>query len=241
MYQVKICKKKPFFFLNDFPRFVRASPGGSGFAKLGANYGPTIFVSERARGLGCDQVLWLHGPEEELTEVGAMNVFVLLDRGGNRRELVTPPLDKGIILPGVTRRSIIELVRGWGKAGEQAEAEQAEAEAEVTVAERPICMGELLRANQDGSLVELFGSGTAAVVTPVGSLHYRGRTVELPTPAPGAGGISHRVREEMSDIYYCRKGVEHPWAPEIDEWKVDLHERMDDLEKVAEIGHVEYR
>ena len=87
---------------------------------------------------------------------------------------MTPPLEKGIILPGVTRRSILELAESWG---------------EFEVNERTICMDELVQATQDGSLVEVFGSGTAAVVTPVGAIHYQGRLIKLPTPT---AGLAHR-------------------------------------------------
>ncbi len=92
------------------------------------------------------------------------------------RELVTPPLDKGIILPGVTRRSVLELAESWG---------------DFDVSERPFCMGELVSAQRDGRLMEVFGSGTAAVVTPVGAIHYQGRVVDIPVPTSGTG-ISHR-------------------------------------------------
>jgi len=87
---------------------VRAWPGGTGNSKLGGNYGPTIKASAEAAERGYDQVLWLFGEHDEITEVGAMNVFFLLENYiTGRRELVTPPLDRGDILPGVTRRSIL--------------------------------------------------------------------------------------------------------------------------------------
>ena len=160
---------RPVTLLAD-PRYVRAFPGGCGFAKMGSNYGPTIWVSQQAAALGCHQVLWLFGPDHEVTEVGAMNVFALLSHGNGQRELVTPPVDRGIILPGVTRRSVIEMAQQWN---------------EFEVNERTLCMEEVVQAVEDGTLLEAFGSGTAAVVTPIGAIHYMGRKIELPCPQDG--------------------------------------------------------
>ncbi|XP_049648681.1 LOW QUALITY PROTEIN: branched-chain-amino-acid aminotransferase, mitochondrial-like [Accipiter gentilis] len=94
------------------PTYTRAWPGGAGHCKLGGNYGPTIALQRAAQAQGCQQVLWLHGPERLLTEVGTMNLFVFWHREDGEPELVTPPLD-GLILPGVTRRSLLELAREW--------------------------------------------------------------------------------------------------------------------------------
>ncbi|XP_058280315.1 branched-chain-amino-acid aminotransferase, mitochondrial-like isoform X2 [Hirundo rustica] len=94
------------------PGHVRAWPGGAGHCKLGGNYGPCLELQEAARARGCHQVLWLHGPECHLTEVGTMNLFVFWERPDGGLELVTPPLD-GLILPGVTRQSLLELARQW--------------------------------------------------------------------------------------------------------------------------------
>lgn len=96
---------KPVNLLAD-PNYIRAWPGGCGFAKMGSNYAPTLWIGEHAAKLNCQQVLWLFGPDHEVTEVGAMNVFAFLEnKSTGKRELVTPPLDQGIILPGVTRSS----------------------------------------------------------------------------------------------------------------------------------------
>ncbi|XP_074936418.1 branched-chain-amino-acid aminotransferase, mitochondrial-like isoform X2 [Phalacrocorax aristotelis] len=92
------------------PSHVRAWPGGAGHCKLGGNYGPTIALQRAAQARGCQQVLWLHGPQRLLTEVGTMNLFVFWHREDGELELVTPPLD-GLILPGVTRQSLLELAR----------------------------------------------------------------------------------------------------------------------------------
>merc|ERR1719500_2203567 len=99
-----------------------------------------------------------------------MNLFILLAKEEGGRELVTPALDSGVILPGVTRRSIIELTQTWPN---------------LTVFERKITMGEVMAAQATGRLIEMFGSGTAAVVSPVGGLHYQGALHPIPTPADG--------------------------------------------------------
>lgn len=94
---------------------VRAWPGGAGNAKVGGNYAPTILPSKKAQALGCSQILWLFGKEHYATEVGAMNMFFFLRKPNGGTELVTAPLSNGDILPGVTRRSILELTRDWNE------------------------------------------------------------------------------------------------------------------------------
>uniref|UniRef100_A0A8C5L1H7 Branched-chain-amino-acid aminotransferase n=1 Tax=Jaculus jaculus TaxID=51337 RepID=A0A8C5L1H7_JACJA len=98
------------------PKFVRAWVGGVGDYKLGGNYGPTVAVQKEAQKQGCEQVLWLYGPDHQLTEVGTMNIFVYWTHEDGVLELVTPPLD-GIILPGVVRQSLLdlELLRALGE------------------------------------------------------------------------------------------------------------------------------
>jgi branched-chain amino acid aminotransferase len=133
-----------------------------------------------------------------------MNLFVLLRKDDGTMELVTSPLTTGIILPGVTRRSIIEMVSTWPG---------------ITVAERKITMGEVMAALADGRLVEMFGSGTAAVVSPVGGLYYEDQMHKLPTPAEG---LTVRILAAMNDIYYGR--LEHPWAVDVEDWNIDMNQ-----------------
>jgi len=133
-----------------------------------------------------------------------MNLFVLLRTDSGGLELVTSPLTSGIILPGVTRRSIIEMVSTWPG---------------ITVAERKITMGEVMTALAAGRLVEMFGSGTAAVVSPVGGLHYGGVMHQLPTPEEG---LAARILAAMNDIYYGRR--EHPWAVDVEDWNIDINQ-----------------
>ena len=130
-----------------------------------------------------------------------MNLFILLRREDGMRELVTPPLSMGTILPGVTRRSIIEMCSTWP---------------DLTVTERKITMSEVMTALKEGRLLEMFGSGTAAVVSPVGGLHYQGQLVTIPTPEQG---LAVTIMSAMSDIYYGK--VPSPWAIDVEEWDVD--------------------
>lgn len=157
---------KPVSLLAD-PKYVRAWPGGSGDRKLGSNYAPTLAIQMEAIRKGCQQVLWLFGPDHQLTEVGTMNIFVLLQREDGKTELVTPPLTDGLILPGVTRHSLIELVRSWN---------------EFELVERVITMDEVQHLIAHGRLLEMFGAGTACVVSPVGEIHYQGKVLKLPNP-----------------------------------------------------------
>lgn len=170
------------------PKFVRAWPGGSGHTKIGGNYAPTISVQRKAAEQGFSQVLWLFGEDEEVTEVGTMNQFFFWERPEGGRELVTAPLD-GTILPGVTRDSILQLVRDWG---------------EFEVNERKYTMKEILSAVEDGRMIEAFGCGTAALVCPVKQIGYRGKRYAIPldpeNPEEQAGPLSRRLFKTITDI-----------------------------------------
>ncbi|XP_077474687.1 branched-chain-amino-acid aminotransferase, mitochondrial [Stigmatopora argus] len=176
------------------PSFVRAWKGGVGAYKMGGNYGPTIAVQDEALQRGCQQVLWLYGDQEEITEVGTMNLFIYWTDENGEKELLTPPLD-GIILPGVTRQSLLDLARNWN---------------EFKVTERTMGMKELLSALDAGRVLEVFGAGTACVVCPVGSLLYKGQTHKIPTMQNGPD-LAKRFHKELTDIQYGRKASE--WAP----------------------------
>merc|ERR1712215_53714 len=201
---------KPVNLLAD-PQYVRAWPGGSGYTKMGSNYAPTLWTQKVAEQHGCHQCLWLFGEDHEITEVGAMNLFILLAKKDGSKELVTPPISSGIILPGVTRRSIVEITQNWPG---------------ITVSERKITMGEVMAAREDGSLLEMFGSGTAAVVSPVGGLHYQGELRSIPTPRDG---IAAQIMATMSDIYYGR--VSSPWALDVEDWSVDPAQELADYQQ----------
>ncbi len=130
--------------------YVRAVRGGTGFAKIGGNYAASLIGQEKAEKMGYSQVLWLDGIEHKyIDEVGAMNVFFVIDG-----TVVTPALDEGNILPGVTRASCIKLLESMG----------------YKVEERKLAIEEVVEAYKAGKLNEAFGTGTAAVVSPMGLL-----------------------------------------------------------------------
>ncbi|XP_044137245.1 branched-chain-amino-acid aminotransferase, cytosolic-like [Bufo gargarizans] len=167
------------------PKYVRAWKGGTGDSKLGGNYGNALFAQYEAQAYDCQQVLWLYGEDEQLTEVGIMNLFLFWKNENGDLELVTPPLD-GIILAGVNRRSILDLALKWG---------------EFKVSERHITMVDLLKALKEDRVKEMFGSGTACVVCPVGKILYKNENLEIPTMGNKLAG---RVLKELTDIQYGR-------------------------------------
>ncbi|KAK2712543.1 branched-chain-amino-acid aminotransferase, cytosolic-like [Artemia franciscana] len=188
--------QKPVSLLAD-PSYVRAWPGGCGAMKMGSNYAPTIRIQKVAEQSGHQQVLWLYGDDHQLTEAGTMNIFVFLKNKNGEKELVTPPLN-GLILPGVTRRSLLELAREWN---------------EFKVSERDITMAEVKEALDEDRLLEIFGAGTACVVCPVSSISYEGKRLSIPT-MEHASPLNTRFLKTINDIQYGR--VDHPWAVRID-------------------------
>ncbi|KAK3102307.1 hypothetical protein FSP39_010377 [Pinctada imbricata] len=160
---------KPVTLLAD-PKYVRAWPGGSGQYKMGANYGPTLSVGQDAEKQGCQQVLWLYGEDQQVTEVGAMNIFMYWINEQGEKELITAPLN-GLILPGITRKSLLELARGWG---------------EYKVSEREYTMGDIVKGLKENRVKELFGAGTACVVCPVEKILYNNEMLQIPTMSEGA-------------------------------------------------------
>lgn len=132
---------------------VRAWPGGFGFAKVGANYGPSLIAQGEARARGFDQVLWLLGKECDVTEAGASNFFVVWRTPEGRTQLITAPLEDKVILDGVTRASVLELARQ--RLGEDLE-----------ILEKKFTMYEVEEAVEDGRLLEAFVAGTAVGASP---------------------------------------------------------------------------
>ena len=130
---------------------IRAWVGGFGYAKLGANYGPSLLATAEARQRGYGQILWLYGPQNECTEAGASNFFVVWrtkESEGGRLQLITAPLDDKLILDGVTRRSLLSLAR-------------ERLADEIEVVERRYTIDEVIEAHEEGRLVESFAAGTA--------------------------------------------------------------------------------
>jgi branched-chain amino acid aminotransferase len=138
------------------PDSIRAWPGGFGWAKLGANYGPSLQSHGKAQAMGFDQILWLFGEDRQVTEAGASNFFIIWHNADTGRlELVTAPLESQLILPGVTRRSVLELVR------ERLSEQFVGKLAPLQVVERTLTISEIEKAAQEGRILESFVSGTA--------------------------------------------------------------------------------
>ncbi|OBZ84572.1 Branched-chain-amino-acid aminotransferase, cytosolic [Choanephora cucurbitarum] len=178
--------------------YVRAWPRGTGAAKIGGNYAPGLLPQRLAAKKGYQQNLWLFGDDHQLTEVGTMNLFILMKNDDGDLELVTPPLD-GAILPGVTRDSIIGLAKEWN---------------EFKVNERNMTMPELRDLAKSGRVVEMFGAGTACIVSPIKEIGYMGEDIKIPLdpkdPNSQAGPYTRRFNDAISAIQYGE--VDHPWS-----------------------------
>ena len=161
--------------------YVRAVRGGMGFAKTGGNYAASLIAQQKAHDAGFSQVLWLDGVDRKyIEEVGAMNIFFKI--GG---KVVTPALN-GSILPGITRNSVIEVCKSWG----------------YEVEERKISVDELLEAQKNGTLEECFGTGTAAVISPVGKLRYQDEVMTIQDGNTGA--LSLKLYDTITGIQLGR-------------------------------------
>jgi branched-chain amino acid aminotransferase len=183
---------KPISLLAD-TKYVRAFKGGVGNFKVGSNYGPTIYVGIQAQKEKCQQVLWLLGKEEYITEAGTMNIFIVTKNKKGEYEMMTPPLD-GTILEGVTRQSVLDLGRKWN---------------DFKVTERQITMKELLEFQDRNELVEMFGAGTACVVCPIDGVLYNGKRHEIKTMTSG-GAIMNRISKTINDIQYGK--IQSDWG-----------------------------
>ena len=174
-------------------RYVRAVRGGTGAAKTAGNYAGSLLAGEEAHQDGFAQVLWLDGVEQQyIEEVGSMNIaFVIGD------ELVTPPVT-GTILEGVTRASVLQLAKDFG----------------INVAERPITITEVLTAARRRLLREVFGAGTAAIISPVSELSYKGERMLINEGQ--VGRLSQRLFDELSAIQRGLKPDRHGWMVEVD-------------------------
>ncbi|XP_039961578.1 branched-chain-amino-acid aminotransferase, cytosolic [Bactrocera tryoni] len=179
------------------PRYTRAWPGGVGNRKMGSNYAPTINVQKEAAQKGLQQVLWLYGEDHQLTEVGTMNIFMFYVNENGEKILVTPPLS-GLILPGITRDSILTLARQLGQ---------------FEVREEVITMPQVCELLNQGRLLELFGTGTACVVSPINRINYLGTDLYIPTMEQEKP-IHEWIRDTLSAIQYGK--IDHPWAVVID-------------------------
>ena len=169
-------------------RYVRAVRGGIGEVKTAGNYAASLLAAEEAYAQGYTQVLWLDAcSRSNVEEVGTSNIFFLL-----KGVLVTPPLS-GSILPGVTRRSVIQLARDWA----------------VPVEERAISIEEVIHGIRAGNLTEMFASGTAAVISPVGQIGYKGEDYTVNQGV--VGELSQLLFDEITGIQYGERPDPHGW------------------------------
>ena len=174
--------------------YVRAVRGGIGFAKTGGNYAASLIAQQKAHDAGYSQVLWLDGVDRKyIEEVGAMNIFFKIDG-----KVVTPALN-GSILPGITRNSVIELCKSWG----------------YEVQERKISADELLQAQADGTLEEVFGTGTAAVISPVGKLRYKDDVMSI--NGGSIGPLSQKLYDTITGIQLGILPDEKGWRIKVGE------------------------
>jgi branched-chain amino acid aminotransferase len=177
------------------PKYVRAFPGGTGSVKLGSNYGPTILPQIEAADKGYNQVLWLYGDNHEVTEVGTMNIFFYMINEKGEEELVTPPLSD-IVLPGVTRDTIVNITRNeWG----------------MKVSEKTITMKDVIKAVEEGRMIESFGAGTACVVAPVSGICFKEQEYSIPTPTKEESSLAHKLFEHMLNIQYGKVKSDFCW------------------------------
>ena len=168
--------------------YVRAVKGGMGYTKTGGNYAASLIAQVKAHDDGYSQVLWLDGVERKyIEEVGAMNIMFKING-----KVVTPMLN-GSILPGVTRDSILQVCRDWG----------------YEVEERRISVDELVAAAKDGSLEEVWGTGTAAVVSPVNKLRYEDEVMHIGDG--GIGELTQKLYDELTGIQWGKRPDTRGW------------------------------
>ena len=168
--------------------YVRAVRKGLGDCKTPANYAASLLAGQSAVKKGFTQVLWLDGVEQKyIEEVGTMNIFINL-----KNEIVTPKLN-GSILPGITRRSVIEILKEW----------------KMNIVEREISIDEVVNAYDKGDLVGVFGTGTAAIISPVGWLTYKDKQMVLNDGKPGE--LDMKLFDEITSIQYGLKEDTHNW------------------------------
>ncbi|MEM7407907.1 MAG: branched-chain amino acid aminotransferase [Pseudomonadota bacterium] len=172
--------------------YSRAGPGGLGAAKTGANYAASLLAEKEALKAGFTQVLWLDAGERKyIEEVGSMNILFKIDG-----TVITPP-QGDTILGGITKNSVLDLLRGWG----------------VPVEERPLPIAEVLDAHARGKLEEVFGAGTAAVISPVGQLSYEGKDYAIGNGETGEMAL--KLFDEIIGIQYGQRPDAHGWITEV--------------------------
>lgn len=172
--------------------YTRAAKGGTGFTKCGGNYAASIIAQKKAEKLGYTQVLWLDGVERKyVEEVGTMNVMFKI-----KGEIYTAPLN-GTVLPGVTRNSCITLLKSWG----------------YTVHEKPFTIDFLMESARNGELEEAFGTGTAAVISPIGELNYKGEIQKINDFQ--IGEVTKKLYDTLTGIQYGKLEDKFNWVYEV--------------------------
>ena len=175
-------------------KYVRAVTGGTGFTKAAANYAISMKAQDEAEKQGYAQVLWLDGVHRKyIDEVGAMNVFFVVNG-----EVITPSLDRGSILGGITRKSCIELLRSMG----------------YKVTERDLSIDELVAAYDNGTFDEAFGTGTAAVISPIGELKYGDKHMIINDGKIGT--ISQKLYDTLTGIQWGKTEDKFGWTVKVD-------------------------
>ena len=177
--------------------YVRAVRKGLGDCKTPANYAASLLAGQEAVKRGFTQVLWLDGVEQKyIEEVGTMNIFINL-----KNEIVTPKLN-GSILPGVTRRSVIEILKEW----------------KMNIVERDITIDEVVNAYEKGNLIGLFGTGTAAIISSVGWMTYKNKQMIFNDGKPGE--LDLKLFNELTSIHYGLKEDIHGWLMHVEQKEV---------------------
>jgi branched-chain amino acid aminotransferase len=170
--------------------YTRAAPGGTGAVKCGGNYASAFAAQAKARELGCSQVLWLDSAAHRYAEeVGGMNVFFKISES-----IYTAPTASGTILPGVTRMSALELLSDWG----------------YDVKEQSASIDQIADASRLGTLEEAFGTGTAAVVSPIREFLYKNTPIRVGDGSPGP--VTRRLYETLTDIQWGKIADEKAWT-----------------------------
>jgi len=174
-------------------QYTRAALGGTGNVKAGGNYAGSILAANNARTHDCSQVLWLDAQKRKYAEeVGAMNIFFVIND-----EIITPPLT-GTILPGITRNSIIQILKDWKK----------------NIVEKQISIDEILEAIEKSQLTEIFGTGTAAIISPVGQLNYKEKIYTI---------HQNKVGPLTQKLYNHILALQHNEIPDPHHWVCKLH------------------
>ena len=174
-------------------KYIRAAEGGVGFTKTAGNYAVSLYAAEEAQKKGYTQVLWLDAKENKyVEEVGTMNIFFKIND-----VLITAPLDSGTILGGVTRDSVITLAKEMGD----------------TVEEKHLAIQEVYDAHEKGELEEVFGTGTAAVISPVGILNWNENIIEI--NGGKMGPLSQKMYDQITGIQYGVESDKYGWIEKL--------------------------